>query len=59
METICLPSLLNNNETMILQHIILFGKPWTLKFKHTITSTGIGNQWLVGVKHWSGIKFIK
>ena len=49
MEKICLPSLWNNNHTMILQRIILFGKPWTLKFKHTITSTGIGNQWLVRV----------
>ena len=44
---------------MTLQCIILFGKPYTLKFNHTITSTDIGNQWLVGVTHWSGIHFIK
>ena len=58
-DTICLPSLWNNSETMILQCIIVLGKPWTLKFNHTITSTDIGNQWLVGVTHWSGIQFLK
>ena len=58
METICLPSLLNNNETIILQDIILFGKPLTLKFKHTITNTGIGNQWLLGITDRSGMQFI-
>ena len=44
---------------MTLQCIILFGGPYTLKFDHIITSNDIGNQWLVGVTHWSGIQFIK
>ena len=44
---------------MTLQRIIHFGKPYTLKFNHTITSTDIGNQWLVGVPHWSGTQFTK
>ena len=56
MNTICLQVY---GTTMTLQCIILFGKPYTLKFNHTVTSTDIGHQWLVGVTHWSGIQFIK